>query len=126
MRLWAQSFFLWNFEFSLQTYRYNIVIWLPCFFPGMDDLEEAKPLEEMLNDTRRVHFYQDYLTSVLAAIRYFSYIKQDLPLVIGGSSRFSKSVASDVIVSHWVVSLLMVENNLAVNMCSFLHSEHNK
>jgi len=36
---------------------------------GMDDLEEAKPLEEMLNDTRRVHFYQDYLTSVLAAIR---------------------------------------------------------
>jgi beta-glucosidase len=35
----------------------------------MDDLEEAKPLEEMLNDTRRVHFYQDYLTSVLAAIR---------------------------------------------------------
>lgn len=66
----------------------------------MDDLEEAKPLQEMLNDTRRVHFYQDYLTSVLAAMRYFSYIKQVLPLVIGGSSRFSKVVASDVIVSH--------------------------
>ncbi|CAK9871950.1 unnamed protein product [Sphagnum jensenii] len=60
----------WGLQKTLSwiTKRYN----KPALYVtenGMDDLEEAKPLEEMLNDTRRVHFYQDYLTSVLAAIR---------------------------------------------------------
>jgi beta-glucosidase/6-phospho-beta-glucosidase/beta-galactosidase len=36
----------------------------------MDDESGEKPLEEMLQDTKRIRYYQEYLTAVLQAIRY--------------------------------------------------------
>lgn len=35
----------------------------------MDDLEGSKPIGDLLNDTNRIAFYEEYLTSVLGAIR---------------------------------------------------------
>jgi beta-glucosidase/6-phospho-beta-glucosidase/beta-galactosidase len=37
---------------------------------GMDDESGEKPLEEMLQDTKRIRYYQEYLTAVLQAMRY--------------------------------------------------------
>lgn len=36
---------------------------------GMDDLDSDKPMAVLLNDTTRVAFYENYLFSVLEAIR---------------------------------------------------------
>jgi hypothetical protein len=36
----------------------------------MDDESGEKPLEEMLQDTKRIRYYQEYLTAVLQAMRY--------------------------------------------------------
>ena len=38
--------------------------------PGMDDLDSTeRPMAEFLNDVNRVAFYENYLSSVLEAIR---------------------------------------------------------
>lgn len=39
----------------------------------MDDEDGSKSFEGMLHDTKRIQYYQEYLTSVLGAIRYLSF-----------------------------------------------------
>ncbi|CAM6065645.1 unnamed protein product [Sphagnum tenellum] len=63
---------------------------------GMDDESGEKPLEEMLQDTKRIRYYQEYLTAVLQAIReganvqgYFAWsLLDNFEWAVGYTKRF--------------------------------------